>query len=52
MQKLSNSIKKPNMPIMGIKEGEAMQAKGIHNICNKIKVENFLNLNKEFAIQV
>jgi hypothetical protein len=32
---------------MGIKEGEEVQAKGIHNIFNKIMAENFPNLKKE-----
>jgi hypothetical protein len=29
---------------MGIEEGEEVQAKGMHNIFNKIITENFLNL--------
>jgi septal ring factor EnvC (AmiA/AmiB activator) len=32
MQELSNSIKRPNLRIMDIEEGEEVQAKGIHNI--------------------
>jgi hypothetical protein len=36
---------------MGIEEKE-MQAKGIHNILNKIIVENFPNFEKEMPIQV
>jgi hypothetical protein len=31
---------------MGIEEGEEAQAKGIHNIFNKIKTEKFPNLEK------
>jgi chromosome segregation ATPase len=34
-QELTDSIKRPNLRIMGI-EGEEVQAKGIHNIFNKI----------------
>jgi predicted transcriptional regulator len=34
-QELSNSIKRTNLQITGIKEGEEVQAKGIHNIFNK-----------------
>jgi hypothetical protein len=30
-QELSNSIKRSNLKIMGIEEGEEVQAKGIHN---------------------
>jgi hypothetical protein len=47
VQELSNFIKRPNLRIMGIKEGEEVQAKGIHNIFNKIITENFPNLEKE-----
>jgi hypothetical protein len=37
---------------MGIEEGEEVQAKGIHNIFNKIITENFQNLEKVMPIQV
>jgi hypothetical protein len=37
---------------MGIEEGEEVQAKGIHNIFNKIITENFPNLEKTMLIQV
>jgi hypothetical protein len=30
MQELTDSIKRPNMRIMGIKEGEEVQAKGMY----------------------
>jgi chromosome segregation ATPase len=36
MQELTDSIKRPNLRIMGIEEGEEMQAKGICNIFKKI----------------
>jgi chromosome segregation ATPase len=48
MQEFTDSIKRPNLRIMGIKEGEKVQAKGIHNIFNKIITENFPNLEKLF----
>jgi septation ring formation regulator EzrA len=51
MQDLSDSIKKPNMRIMGIEE-EEVQAKEICNVCNKIITENFPNLKKVLPIQV
>jgi hypothetical protein len=35
MQELTDSIKRPNLSIMGIEEGEEVQAKGISNIFNK-----------------
>jgi hypothetical protein len=40
------------MRIMGIEEGEEVQAKGIHNIFKKIITENFPNLEKTMSIQV
>jgi hypothetical protein len=52
MQELSNSIKRPNLRIMGIEEGEEVQAKGICNIFNKIITKNFPNLKKVLSIQV
>jgi hypothetical protein len=44
MQQLTDSIKRPNLRIMGIEGGEEVKAKGIHNIFNKIITENFSNL--------
>jgi chromosome segregation ATPase len=52
MQEFNNSIKRPNMRIMGIEEGEEVQTKGICNIFNKIITENFPNLEKTMPIQV
>jgi hypothetical protein len=52
MQEHTDSIKRPNLRIMGIKQGEEVQAKGIHNIFNKIITENFLNLEKTMPIQL
>jgi hypothetical protein len=50
MQELTNSIKRPNMRIMGIEE-EEMQAKGICNIFKKVITENFPNLENAMPIQ-
>jgi chromosome segregation ATPase len=52
MQELTDSIKRPNLRIMGIKEGEKVQAKGMYNIFNKIITEIFPNLEKTMHIQV
>jgi hypothetical protein len=52
MQEFTDSIKRPNLRIMGIEEGEELQAKGIHNIFNKIITENFPNLEKAMPIWV
>jgi hypothetical protein len=35
MQEFTDSIKRPNLRIMGIEEGEEMQAKGISNTLKK-----------------
>jgi hypothetical protein len=51
MQELTDSIKRLNLRIMGIEEGEEVQAKGMHNIFNKIITENFPNLEKSIPIQ-
>jgi hypothetical protein len=40
MQELSNSIKRPNLRIMGIEE-EKVKNKGIHNIFKKVIIEIF-----------
>jgi hypothetical protein len=52
MEEFTNSIKKPNLRIMGIEEGEEVQGKGICNIFNKTTTENFPNLEKTMPIQV
>jgi hypothetical protein len=52
MQEPTDSIKRSNLRIMGIEEGEEFQAKGIHKIFNKIIVENFTNLEEAMPIQV
>jgi hypothetical protein len=52
VQELSDCIKRPNLRIMGIGEGQEVQAKGICNIFNKIITENFPNLEKVLPIQV
>jgi esterase/lipase len=52
MQELIDSIKRPNLTIMGIEEGKEVQAKGMHNIFNKIITEYFPILEKTMPIQV
>jgi hypothetical protein len=39
MQELTDYIKRPNLRIMGLEEGEEVQAKRIHSIFNKITTE-------------
>jgi hypothetical protein len=50
MQEFTDSIKRPNLRITGIEEGEEVQPKGMHNILNKINTENFTNLEKSMPI--
>jgi chromosome segregation ATPase len=52
MQELIDSIKRPNLRIMGMEEGEEVQAKGMCNIFNKMITENFPNLEKDIPIQM
>jgi hypothetical protein len=52
MQELSDSIKRLHLRIIGIEEREEVQAKGIHNIFNKITTENFPNPEEVLPIQV
>jgi hypothetical protein len=50
VQELSTSIKRPNLRIKGIEEGEEMQTKGLYYIINKIITENIPNLKKALPI--
>jgi DNA repair exonuclease SbcCD ATPase subunit len=52
MQELTDSIKRPNLRIIGIEEGEEVQEKGMHNTFNKIMTENFTHLEKSISIQM
>jgi hypothetical protein len=52
MQDLTDFIKKQNLRIISIEEGEEVQANGISNIFNKIIKENFPNLEKIMPIQI
>jgi chromosome segregation ATPase len=47
IQELTDSIKRPSLRIMGIEEGDKVQAKRMHNIFNKIITENFPSLQKQ-----
>jgi hypothetical protein len=52
MQELRDAIKRPNLRIMGIEEGEEGQTKGICNIFYKIIAENLINLKKGLPIHI
>jgi hypothetical protein len=40
MQEITDSIKRPNLTLMGIEQREEVETKGMHNIFNKIITEN------------
>jgi hypothetical protein len=52
MNELIDTIKRPNLRVMGIEEGEKVEEKGMCNIFNKIITENFPNLEKTMPIQI
>jgi phage protein U len=52
MQKIWNIMKRPNLQIMGVEEGEKIQTKGIDKLFSRIIAENFHNLEKKRVIQV
>jgi hypothetical protein len=47
MQDIWDTMKRPNLQIMGVEEREEIQTKGIDNLFNRIIAENFPNLEKE-----
>ncbi|KAL6045228.1 hypothetical protein STEG23_009520 [Scotinomys teguina] len=52
VQEIWDTMKRPNLRIIEIEEGEEYQLKGTENIFNKIIEENFSNLNKEIPIKI
>ena len=52
MQEIWDTMKRPNLKIIGIEEGEDSQFKGPGNILSKIIEENSSNLKKDMAIHV
>jgi hypothetical protein len=52
IQEIQDTIKRPNLRIIGIEENEGSHLKGPKNVFNKIIEENFPNLKKEVAIKV
>ena len=51
MQEIWDTVKRPNLKIIGVEEGE-LQLKGPENIFNKIIEENFPNLKKDIPMKV
>jgi hypothetical protein len=52
MQEKQDTMKRPDLRIIGIEESEDSQLKGPANIFNKIIEENFSNLKKEMPINI
>jgi hypothetical protein len=52
MQDIWETMRRPNLQIMGVEEGEEIQTKGIDNLFNRIIAENFPNLEKERVTQM
>ena len=46
-----DNIRRPNLQIIGIDEGEEFQLNGLDQIFNKITEENFSKLKKSIPIQ-
>ena len=47
-----DTVKKPNLRIIGVEEGEELQIKGPENVFNKIIEENFPNLKNDIPMKV
>jgi hypothetical protein len=52
IQEIQDTMKRPNLRIIGIEENEHSQLKGQINIFKKIIEENFPNLKKEMPINI
>jgi chromosome segregation ATPase len=52
IQEIRNTMRRPNLLIIGVDENEDFQLKGPANIFNKIIEENFPNLKKEMPMNI
>ena len=52
IQVIQNTMRRPNLLIIGVDENEDFQLKGPANIFNKIIEENFPNLKKEVSMNI
>ena len=52
MQEIQDTMRRPNLRVVGIVESEDSQLKGSVNIFNKIIEENFPNLKKEMSMNI
>ena len=51
IQEIWDPMKRPNLRIIGVEEGEELQLKGPENIFNKIIEENFPNLKRDIPMK-
>jgi hypothetical protein len=52
IQEIQDTMRRPNLRIIGIEENEDFQLEGPVNIFNKIREENFPNLKKEMPMNI
>jgi hypothetical protein len=52
IQEIQDTMKRPNLQIIGVDENKDFQLKGPANIFNKIVEENFPNLKKEMTTNI
>jgi hypothetical protein len=52
IQEVKDSMRKPNLRIIGVDENEDFQIKGPADILNKIIEENFPNLKKDMPMNI
>ena len=52
IQGIKDTMRRPNLRIIGVDENEDFQLKGPANIFNKIMQENFPNLKKEMTMNI
>jgi chromosome segregation ATPase len=52
IQEIQDTMRRPNLHIIGVNENEDFQLKGPANIFNKIIEENFPNLKKEMPMNI
>jgi hypothetical protein len=52
IQEIQDTMRRPNLRLIGIDENDDFQLKGPVNIFNKIREENFPNLKKEMAMNI
>ena len=52
IQEIQNTMRRPNLQIIGVDKNEDFQLKGPANIFNKIIEENFPKLKKEMSVNI